>query len=65
MSAPQGCAARNPGMSVSGSGSFLSDDDLSHYSYSEEGSVTSTLADLLQRFTIDAQPDCTLKLRTG
>ena len=52
-------------MEGSPSGSWVSEDDLSHYSYSDEGSTLSTLADLLERFTIDAQPDCTLKLRSA
>jgi hypothetical protein len=41
-------------------------DDYSHYSndYGTEASARSTLADLLERFTIEAQPECTLKLRS-
>lgn len=43
-------------------GSVLSEDEYSHFSDYSHGS-RSTLADLLERFTVDAQPDCTLKLR--
>ena len=41
-------------------------DDYSHYSneYGTEASARDTLADLLERFTIEAHPECTLKLRS-
>lgn len=49
---------------MSGGSSLLSE-DYSHYSDWEGSDVSekSTLAELLERFTIDAKPECTLKLR--
>lgn len=51
-------------MSLSPSESGTLSEDYSHYSGYSHGSIPSTLADLLERFTVDAQPDCTLKLRS-
>lgn len=50
--------------SLSRSESGTLSEDYSHYSGYSHGSVPSTLADLLERFTVEAQPDCTLKLRS-
>lgn len=51
---------------MSHSSGSISGDDYSHFSeFSDEGRSVSTLADLLERFTIGAQPDCTLKLRSA
>ncbi|KAL4422544.1 hypothetical protein ABPG75_008741 [Micractinium tetrahymenae] len=49
---------------MSGGSSEVSE-DYSHYSDWEgsDVSVQSTLAELLERFTIDAKPECTIKLR--
>ena len=43
-------------------GSELASEDFSHYELSEASEV-STITDLLNRFTIDARPECVLKLR--
>ncbi|PRW20457.1 hypothetical protein C2E21_8951 [Chlorella sorokiniana] len=51
--------------SLSRSESGTLSEDYSHYSGYSHGSVPSTLADLLERFTVEAQPDCTLKLRSA
>lgn len=49
---------------MSGGSSELSG-DYAHYSDFEDSDVSekSTLAELLERFTIDAKPECTIKLR--
>ena len=51
--------------SLSRSESGTLSEDYSHYSGYSHGSIPSTLADLLERFTVEAQPDCTLKLRSA
>lgn len=47
---------------MSGGSSELSG-DYAHYSDYSDVSEKSTLAELLERFTIDAKPECTIKLR--
>lgn len=59
---PKPAAAWMGSLSRSESGTLS--EDYSHYSGYSHGSVPSTLADLLERFTVEAQPDCTLKLRS-
>lgn len=52
-------------MATPPSGSEYSEADYSHYSdYGSDVSEKSTLAELLERFTIDAKPECTFKLRS-
>ena len=53
-------------MAYSGSGSDLGGAYAEEYSYTATPSEASldTLEDLLQRFTIDCQPEFALKLRT-
>jgi len=55
------CATMSATMSGPLGGDDYSDSEVISEVYSDYG---STIAELLERFTIDARPECTLKLRT-
>ena len=51
-------------MSSTAPESSIGEDESQYSEYSSTVSSRSTLADLLSRFTVDVQPECTLKLRS-